>query len=111
VPKQNLGAAQGAADALDLELAGGELAGGLGELAGAVEGVLVAVSMRRKVGAALRLGCAELQPRQTSPRAQCSPAGSAHRCEPMSRNSTLWENSRHSAASGARRLSGPWKSA
>src|SRR4051794_28412093 len=32
-----LGAAQGAADALDLELAGGELAGGLPELVGAVE--------------------------------------------------------------------------
>ncbi len=67
-------------------------------------------SMRWKIGAALFLGCAELQPRHTRPREQCSPAGSADRSVLMSRSSSVSEKRSHSAASGACRLSAPWKS-
>lgn len=59
-------------------------------------------------GVALFFGCACPQPRHTSPRAQCSPVGSAHRCVPMSRIPQLAWNSAHSSAVGFRSAAVPW---
>ena len=65
-----VGAPQRCLDALDLELAGGDLAGRLALDRAPASGIAVAVEHARKTGAALFMGWAWLQPRQTSPRGQ-----------------------------------------
>src|SRR5271166_697068 len=61
--------------------------------------------IRRNTGAAVFFGCAWTQPRQTRPRLQCSPVGSAHTWVPMSRRLQLAANAAHSSVVGARSAS------
>ncbi len=64
-------------------------------------------SIRRKIGAALFLGCAWTQPKHTKPFGQCSPVGKAQICVPISRKLQLAEKAAHSSAVGLRLLSSP----
>jgi hypothetical protein len=104
------GATHCAADALNLEFASAELPGGLATAAGAVQGRLVAGEHALEDDGGLFLGCAELQPGQTRPRRAV--LGGRERAEVGAHVAQLRLSLKrcHSAASGTRSLSGPWKS-
>lgn len=107
VAAEFLGASHGGADAFDLKLPGGDLPGGLAVFAGLLECAGVAGQHPAEDGSALFLGWAWPQPRQTSPRGQCSPVGRAQTWVPMSRMEQLAVNSAHSALVGAWFASAP----
>jgi hypothetical protein len=96
---QFLGSLQRSLDPDNLHLAGGDLSGRFAVTSRSHQLRSWLVSIRRKIGAALFLGCACVQPRQINPFGQCSPVGKARRCVPMSRRLQL--------ASLARRMPSP----